>query len=282
VNDVVDPLVTYHRFLLLIAVALGGLVGSFLNVVAHRLPAGRSVVHPPSACPRCEARIRPWHNVPVLGWVFLGGKCRDCALPISPRYPAVELANAVLWGVLFVVMVPEPSVLLEPARIAGFVLYGAYFSALLAACLIDADHFILPDVIVLPLIPLGWLAVAWLDGVGASSLPFPSAVLGAVGGTLALLAIAFAGRLAFGREAMGMGDVKLVAAIGAWQGLHPTLLLTIFGASLLGSVVGIGAMVVRGRDRPAKLPFGPYLAGAALVSWLAGERILAAILPSFT
>jgi len=282
VNDLVDPLVAHHRFLWGIAVVLGGLVGSFLNVVAHRLPAGRSVVHPPSACPRCDARIRPWHNIPVLGWLLLRGRCRDCGLAIAARYPAVEAACAVLWGALFFVMVPEPSVLLEPARVGGFVLYAAYFSALLGACLIDADHFILPDVIILPLIPLGWIAVALLDGAGASTIPFPSAVLGAIGGTLALLAIAFAGRLAFGREAMGMGDVKLVAAIGAWQGLHPTLILTIFGASLLGSVLGIGVMMLRGRDRPAKLPFGPYLAGAALISWLAGEAIVATIFPSFT
>ena len=101
-------------------------------------------------------------------------------------------------------------------------------------------------------------------------------------GTGALLAIALLGRLAFGREAMGMGDVKLVAAIGAWQGLHPTLLLTIFGASMLGSVLGIGVLVLRGRERPSKLPFGPYLAAAALISWLAGGRILATFLPSFT
>lgn len=280
-NELVDPLAAHHRFLFGISLILGGLVGSFLNVVAHRLPAGRSVVHPPSACPRCDSRIRPWHNIPVLGWLLLRGRCRDCGLAIAARYPAVEAATAVLWGALFWIMVPDPATLLEPARLGAFVLYGAYFSALLAACLIDGDHFILPDVIILPLIPLGWIAVAILDGNGASSLPFPSAVLGTVVGTLALLAIAFAGRLAFGREAMGMGDVKLIAAIGAWQGLHPTLLLTIFGASLLGSVLGVGVMMLRGRDRPAKLPFGPYLAAAALISWLAGDRIISTLFPSF-
>ena len=277
-----DGLLPHWRFLLGIAVLLGALVGSFLNVVAHRLPEGRSVVHPPSACPRCRARIRPWHNLPVLGWLLLGGKCRDCGLAISARYPAVEAGCGLLWGLLFLAMVPEPAVLLEPARLGAFVLYGAYFSALLGACLIDADHFILPDAIVLPLIPIGWVAVAVLDASDASKVSFPAAVAGAVVGTGALLLIAVLGRLAFGREAMGMGDVKLVAAIGAWQGLHPTLFLTIFGASLLGSVLGIGVLLVRGRDRPAKLPFGPYLAGAALLSWVAGERILAAFLPSFT
>jgi leader peptidase (prepilin peptidase)/N-methyltransferase len=213
---------------------------------------------------------------------MLRGRCHDCALPISIRYPAVEALTAALWGVLFVAMIPDPTAVVEPARLGAWLLYSVYFSALLAACLIDADHFILPDAIVLPLIPLGWIVVAILDAQGVSTLSFPSAVLGAVAGTAALLAIAFLGRLAFGREAMGLGDVKLVAAIGAWQGLHPTLLLTIFGASMLGSILGIGTMLLRGRERPSKLPFGPYLAGAALISWIAGGRIIDVFLPSFS
>jgi len=258
-----------------VAALVGGLVGSFLNVVAWRLPNGRSVVHPPSACPHCGRPIRPWHNVPVLGWAMLRGKCADCASPIAVRYPLVEAACAGLWALLFVVMVPTAETLLEPGALPAFGAFALYFSALLAISLIDADHFIVPDVISLPLIPLGITAVALLSPLTTRVPDLPEVVLGAALGGGVMWGIAAGGRLAFGREAMGMGDVKLVAAIGAWQGAWPTLLLTIFGASLLGSVVGLGSMALRGRDRPAKIPFGPWLCAGALIAWVAGDWITA-------
>ena len=262
------------RLALAVAMLVGGLVGSFLNVVAYRLPEGLSVVSPPSACPACGHGVRPWHNVPVLGWLMLRGVCADCGSPIAPRYPLVEAACALLWGVLFWQMVPNVASLIDPASIAAFGFFALYFSALLAISLIDLDHFIVPDVISLPLIPLGVAAVAVLHGSGAAVPSLPQAVLGAGLGGGVMLAIAYGGRLAFGREAMGMGDVKLVAAIGAWQGAWPTLLLTIFSASLLGSVLGIGAIVLRGRDRALKIPFGPYLCGGALLAWLVGDWVM--------
>ena len=258
---------------LALAVVVGGLVGSFLNVVAWRLPNGLSVVHPPSACPCCGRGIRPWHNIPVLGWLLLRGRCADCATPISPRYPLVEAACGALWALLFVVMVPSPAALSTPLAVPTFGLFALYFSALLAISLIDADHFIVPDVISLPLIPIGIAVIAVLSARGAAVPDLPEAVLGAALGGGVMWGIAAGGRLAFGREAMGMGDVKLVAAIGAWQGAWPTLLLTIFGASLLGSVVGLGSMALRGRDRPAKIPFGPWLCAGALIAWVAGDWI---------
>ena len=258
-----------------VAALVGGLVGSFLNVVAWRLPNGRSVVHPPSACPHCGRPIRPWHNVPVLGWAMLRGKCADCASPIAVRYPLVEAACAGLWALLFVVMVPTAETLLEPGALPAFGAFALYFSALLAISLIDADHFIVPDVISLPLIPLGITAVALLSPLTTRVPDLPEVVLGAALGGGVMWGIAAGGRLAFGREAMGMGDVKLVAAIGAWQGAWPTLLLTIFGASLLGSIVGLGSMALRGRDRPAKIPFGPWLCAGALIAWVAGDWITA-------
>ncbi len=270
-----DPLVEIWAAALVISVVVGGLVGSFLNVVAWRLPNGRSVVHPPSACPHCGRQIRPWHNVPVLGWLLLRGRCADCKSPISSRYPLVEAACAGLWGLLFLAMIPSPEALQSAASIPAFGAFAAYFSALLAISLIDADHFIVPDVISLPLIPLGIAAVALLHTAGAQVPSLPNAVLGAAVGGGVMWAIAWGGRLAFGREAMGMGDVKLVAAIGAWQGAWPTLLLTIFGASLLGSVVGLGSIALRGRDRPAKIPFGPWLCAGALIAWVAGDWIMA-------
>lgn len=272
-----EPLETAWWAGLAVAVVVGGLVGSFLNVVAWRLPNGRSVIHPPSACPHCGRGIRPWHNVPVLGWLMLRGRCADCATPISARYPLVEAICAVLWGLLFAAMVPRGEGMLGPAVFPAFGLFALYFSALLAISLVDADHFIVPDVISLPLIPLGILAIAILHiaGVGPSIPDVPEVVLGAAVGGGVMYGIAWFGKLAFGREAMGLGDVKLVAAIGAWQGAWPTLLLTIFGASLLGSVIGLGTMAIRGRERPPKIPFGPWLCAGALIAWLAGDWIMA-------
>jgi leader peptidase (prepilin peptidase) / N-methyltransferase len=262
---------------------VGSAIGSFLNVVAGRLPEGMSVVTPASACPKCHHPIRPWDNLPILSWFILRGRCRDCDTRISARYPAVEAGTAVLWVVLFVGTVGLPSATAFPVPAGDLALvgiYGVFFSALLAVSLIDADHFIVPDVISLPLVPIGLTVVALLDVAGISRVSFPHAVFGAVVGAGVMLLIAGAGRVAFGREAMGMGDVKLVAAIGAWMGLHPALLLTVFGGALFGSVVGIATMTIRGRGKPAKLPFGPYLCAGALTAWLWGEPIMARLFPT--
>lgn len=262
-------------FLLALCGALGAVVGSFLNVVSYRLPLGRSVVSPGSACPSCKSTIRPWHNIPVLSWLLLRGRCHDCGAGFSIRYPLVEAAAAGLWILVYLHFVPGPEALAGgPQPLIPVVLYGSYFSALLAISLIDAEHFIVPDVISLPLVPIGITAIALLDRAGLSEVPLPSAVAGAFAGALAMLALAGFGRLLLGREALGMGDVKLVAAIGAWQGAHPTLLLTIFIASLLGSIVGIAWMAVHGRQRHLKLPFGPYLCCGALAAWLWGRDIV--------
>lgn len=257
------------------SLAVGSAVGSFLNVVAYRLPRGRNLAHPPSACPHCGSAIRPWHNVPVLGWLMLRGRCADCADPIAARYPLVEAGCGLLWGLLFLTLMPTPETVLEPARLLVGGLFGVYFSALLAASLIDADHFILPDSITLPLIPLGIAVNAVLHGLGIGGLPLHSAVFGAVAGAGVMVGLTLVGRLMYGREAMGLGDAKLVAAVGAWQGLHPTLIVTVFAASLLGSVVGIALIAAGRRERASKLPFGPYLAAGALIAFVAGERLWA-------
>lgn len=261
---------------------VGASIGSFVNVVAGRLPEGRSVVRPPSACPRCGHPIRPWDNLPVLSWFLLRGRCRDCRGPISFRYPLVEAGAGLLWLALLAGAAraassgPGP---FRPEELLLVLAYGPYFSALLAASLIDADHFVVPDSISLPLIPIGLSVAGLLDCFGIGSVSLPDAVFGAIAGAGLMLVIAVAGRLAFGREAMGMGDVKLVAAIGAWQGIHPALLLTIFGGAVYGSVVGIALMITRGRNRAAKLPFGPYLCAGALTAWLWGDAIMEAIFP---
>jgi leader peptidase (prepilin peptidase)/N-methyltransferase len=258
---------------------LGAVIGSFLNVVSYRLPRAISIVSPGSACPSCEQPIRPWHNIPILSWLWLRGRCHSCGSSFSVRYALVEAAGALLWVLLYLHFVPDAGALQDgPQPLIPVLVYGGYFSALLAISLIDADHFIVPDVISLPLIPLGITAIALLDLAGISEVSLPGAVAGAIVGALSMLALAGFGRVLFGREALGMGDVKLVAAIGAWQGAHPTLLLTVFVASLMGSVVGISYMVVRGRQRHLKLPFGPYLCGGALAAWLWGEEVVSHLL----
>lgn len=265
-------------FLAAVFTFVGACVGSFLNVVAWRLPAGQSVASPPSACPKCGSRIRPWDNIPVLSWLILHGKCRDCGTKISPRYPMVEALCGGLWLVVFLHTIPKPEMLLKLGMLQVPALFGLYVSALLAMSLIDADHFIIPDVISLPLIPIGIAVTALLNLQGLPSISVPASIFGATAGAGIMLAIALLGRLLFGREAMGMGDVKLVAMIGAWQGLLPALPLTVFLGSLLGSIFGISATILRG-GKPPKLPFGPYLCAGAVGAWLFGDPIVAWLLP---
>ena len=273
--DLGDPWLTF----LWVSALLGAVIGSFLNVVSFRLPLGRSVVRPASACPSCKQPVRAWHNIPVLSWLLLRGRCYDCGESFSVRYPLVEAGTAGLWVLLYLHFIPNPEALLiGPQPLLLVLLYGSYFSALVAISLIDADHFIIPDLISLPLIPIGIGAVALLDAFGLSSLALPQAVLGAALGAVSMLTLAAVGRLLMGREALGMGDVKLVAAIGAWQGAHPTLILCVFIASLLGSIVGISYIVIHGRQRHLKLPFGPYLCVGALIAWLYGPDIITAVL----
>ncbi|MEE2829999.1 MAG: prepilin peptidase [Myxococcota bacterium] len=271
-------LASFWWVLLGITALVGASIGSFLNVVAWRLPAGKSLVSPPSACPACRSKVRPWDNIPVLSWLILRGRCRDCREPISRRYPLIEALCAGIWVALFVHEIPTPTELLQLEALILVGVYGAFFSALLAMSLIDADHFIIPDVISLPLIPIGIGAIAVLDALELSPIPLHASIFGATAGAGVMLFIALLGRFIFGREAMGMGDVKLVAGIGAWLGLIPALPLTIFLGSLIGSIVGIGTSIVRG-GKPPRLPFGPYLCAGAFTAFLAGDRIVQLLLP---
>ncbi len=273
-----DPLGLLRAVQLGFFLAAGAAVGSFLNVVAYRLPQGRSVVLPPSSCPSCMRRIRPWENIPVLSWFLLLGRCRGCRSPIAFRYPLVEALSAGVWGGLFLLHSQPIAAVENGDAILQTALWGSYFSVLLAISLIDLDHFIVPDVLSLPLIPLGIAAAAVLDLRGLEGPGFPGSVVGACMGGGAMLLLAWIGQLVFGREALGAGDIKLMAAVGAWQGAHPTLLTTVFVASLLGSLIGIAAMARSGRRRGARIPFGPYLCLGAGVAWLWGNALWAWVL----
>lgn len=238
------------------AFLLGLVVGSFANVCIHRLPLGQSVVSPPSRCPRCGALIRPWDNLPVLSWLVLRGRCRSCRASISPRYPAVELTNGVLWLALALLRGPRPQTLVSMVLV----------SALLVLSLIDLDHMLLPDVITLPGIALG-LAASALPG---SPLRPLEAVAAAAGGYLAFAAVWWIWRLLRGIDALGQGDWKLAAMLGACLGWQK-MLLTVFLACLIGAVVGVVVLRLRGTDR---LPLGTFLGAAGILVVFLGDPLV--------
>lgn len=261
------------------AALLGLCVGSFLNVVIHRLPkmmerqwraecaelssqeapvAERyNLVVPRSACPACNRPIAATENIPVLSWLILRGKCAGCSAPISPRYPAVEILTAVLSGYI--------------AWHFGFGMAAAgallFTWAMIALTFIDLDTFYLPDSITLPLLWLGLLL-----NINGSYTPLSGAVIGAAAGYLSLWGVYWIFKWATGKEGMGYGDFKLLAAIGAWLGWQ-MLPLTILLSSLVGAVIGIGLIVFAGRGRSVPIPFGPYLAIAGMIALLHGPAL---------
>lgn len=279
-------------FLVAIYAALLGLVvGSYLNVVIYRVPRGLSTVTPRSRCPSCHGAIRPWDNIPVLSWLALGGKCRSCKAPISARYPAIEAVTALFFVLCFLQW-----------GLSIDALAGSIFSAaMIALAAIDAEHFLLPDKITYPGIALGLLLQPWRYGPGLRS-----AAIGAALGAGLLLAIWAGWYLLRKEEGMGLGDVKMLAMIGAFLGWK-AMLVTFFFAILSGAVIGVGMVLLgRGRDLPAepdgepqgsegdtnnrevtnepvpwsqaKLPFGVFLAVSALISQFIGDSIADAYL----
>ncbi|WP_273527352.1 A24 family peptidase [Pseudomonas sp.] len=259
---------------------LGLLVGSFLNVIVHRLPimmqrewraqareflelpdepagAAFNLLLPHSRCPHCAHAIRPWENIPLLSWLALRGRCSSCKAPITVRYPLVELASGML---------------------AGYVAWHFGFSwqagamllltwGLLAMSLIDIDHQLLPDSLVLPLLWLGLI-------VNSDDLfvLLGDALWGAIAGYLSLWTVYWLFKLVTGKEGMGYGDFKLLAMIGAWGGWQ-VLPLTILLSSLVGAVLGSVLLRVRGAAHGTPIPFGPYLAIAGWIALLWGDPI---------
>ena len=266
-------------FLVTVAVLAGLAAGSFLNVVIHRLPrmlerqwraecaelAGTApaaaepynLVIPRSACPRCGHRVSALENIPIASFIALGGSCSACKEPISPRYPAVEAIAAALAG--YIAWRYGLS-----ATLFGAVLFAW---AMVALAFIDLDTFYLPDSITLPLLWAGLLFNA-----GATFTDLRSAVIGAVAGYAALWAVYWAFKLATGKEGMGYGDFKLLAAIGAWTGWK-MLPFTIFAASFVGAAVGLCLIVLARRGRNVPIPFGPYLAAAGVIALFWGPQI---------
>jgi leader peptidase (prepilin peptidase)/N-methyltransferase len=268
---------------------LGLVIGSFLNVVIHRLPrmmdrewraqasalaeeAGLAdcarklrgassdrynLFVPASHCPKCGARIRAWQNVPLVSYLVLRGKCAACGARIPKRYPVVEAVSGVMAG--YIAWRYGISVAAIGALLLGW--------SLIALTVIDIDTQLLPDDITLPLLWSGLLFNAW-----ATFVPLHEAVLGAIAGYLSLWSVYWLFRFATGKEGMGFGDFKLLAAIGAWLGWK-MLPLVILLSSFIGAAIGVLLIVLRRHKRETPIPFGPYLAGAGLVALLWGDHL---------
>jgi leader peptidase (prepilin peptidase)/N-methyltransferase len=271
-----------------VTVAFVGLcVGSFLNVVIHRLPrmmeaqwraecaelqgaesppAERlDLMHPPSRCPSCGTRIRAIQNIPVVSWLALRGKCAACKAPISARYPAVEI----LAGALSVLVAWR-------FGYSGAMLFALVFAwAMIALAFIDFDTQLLPDDITLPLLWLGLLANAF-----GTFVDLRSAVFGAVGGYMVLWLVYWGFRLLAGKEGMGFGDFKLLAAIGAWTGWQVLPFVILVSAGLGAVIGGVGLALAR-RGRDTRIPFGPFLALGGIAGLLWGSRAVVAWIGRF-
>ncbi|MES9981456.1 MAG: A24 family peptidase, partial [Candidatus Thiodiazotropha sp. 6PLUC5] len=267
---------------LLLATLIGLIIGSFLNVVIHRLPKmmeqqwhqdcdelkGLSQTEsaetetynlntPTSHCPNCQHKIRPWENIPVVSWLVLKGRCSNCQNPISVRYPIIEAVTGLLsfWIAFHFGFTWE--------TLAALILTWS----LVALTMIDFDVQLLPDNITLPILWLGLLI-----NLGDLFTDINSAVIGAAAGYMALWSVYQLFKRLTGKEGMGYGDFKLLALLGAWLGWQylPQIILL---SALVGAVVGILLIVVRGRDRNIPIPFGPYLAAAGWISLMWGEQI---------
>ncbi|RPI50401.1 MAG: prepilin peptidase [Acidobacteria bacterium] len=238
------------------AAMLGTAVGSFLNVCIHRLPLRLSLMWPASHCPACRAPVKPYDNIPVASYLWLGGRCRSCRAPISMKYPLVELATGVVFLGAFLLF--DSPVLIQRLLFA---------CAMIVLFVVDLEHRILPDVITLPGIVIGFLfsffmPPGWIDSLIGIAVG---------GGSLWLL-----GEVYFRvrhEEGMGFGDVKMLAMIGAFLGWK-LMLLTLILSSFIGSIVGVIVITLNRGNMKYALPFGTFLAVGALVASVAGERIV--------
>lgn len=261
---------------------IGACIGSFLNVVIYRVPNEKSLF-PSSKCPNCDAGIKPWHNVPILGWLMLGGKCASCKAPISWRYPAVELLTALVFCL----------VSWQIGLTVYLVVALAFTAAMIALVFIDAEHMILPNVITYPMfviavivrvafpIAFGYVFVdtthspiSSLTGWPVWAVSLAGALLGALVGGGSLWLVGAIWKALRGVDAMGLGDVKLLFGVGAFLGWRLTL-LTIFLGAFTGALAGI-VVVLRQKDRDlqTQIPFGIFLGIGSIIAMLFGERLI--------
>ncbi len=250
--------------LLIIVFLFGISFGSFLNVLIYRLPARQSLIKPPSKCPECESPIKFYDNIPIISYIILGGKCRQCKKSISLRYPVIEILS----GLLTVYAIYS----------FGFSIKGfeVVFLSLvfLAIFFIDLDHTIIPDVFTIPGIFIG-LALGFLPG---SIVGWKQSLIGIAIGAGAFLLVGIMGRMIFKKEALGFGDVKYAAMVGAFLGWKNLLLMLII-ASFLGSIIGISMIYLSGKKgKTTYIPFGPFLTVGAWVAIYFGDDLIKAYL----
>jgi len=275
----------------LFAFIFGAAIGSFLNVVIHRVPIGESIVFPNSACPNCGLAIKPYDNIPLLSWAALRGKCRNCKAPISARYIAVELLTALLFVVVY----------WQVGFDAFLIVALAFVASMIALIFIDAEHMILPNVITYPLLvfsilvrivfpnifagryinDIGWWPLIFSDGQTSILASLAGALLGAVVGGGFLWLVGAVWKRLRGVEAMGLGDVKMMAAVGALLGWRLTLLST-FLAAFVGAVIGVILISKqKDRDMQTQIPFGIFLGAGSVIALLFGDRIITWYLSTF-
>src|SRR4030042_809032 len=255
-----------HSIILYIVVfVFGSIVGSFLNVCIYRIPRNISIIIPSSRCPSCNTPIRSWENIPILSFIFLGGRCRACKATISFRYPLVEFLNAAL----YVLVVWR----------FGFewhaLVYFIFCSALIVVTFIDLDFQIIPDRITLPGIPLGIIFGSFLlldPFMRHLSLGIKSSFIGAFIGFGFYYLVAEAGYRILKKEAMGGGDIKLMTMIGGFLGWKGVILTTFIG-SLSGAVISILLMSFKGKEKGSRIPFGPFLALGSVITLFYGQEI---------
>jgi len=255
-------------FITVIVFALGAAIGSFLNVVVYRLPAGLSLLYPPSRCPKCLHPLRARENVPVLGWLWLRGRCAHCKTKISARYPTVEAVTGLLFVLVFWLFGAS-------WQTVG---YWTFFSWLVALALIDLDTMTLPDPLTQSglVVGLAYQAIAGWQATGSwvGAIQFAvGGVVGAVLGIWLLDGIALVASVALGQTAMGAGDAKLAAMMGTWLGWKLLLLAGLLACGL-GAVIGVGAITLGLLRRRQAMPFGPFLALGAIAAVLWGEPVL--------
>lgn len=252
--NLISPLIIFGFF----AFAYGAVIGSFLNVCICRMPKNESVVSPPSHCPTCDYVLRWYDNIPIFSYLLLKGRCRGCGGRISPQYPLVELVNGLLTLALF----------LRFGLSLGFAVLFVFCSALVVVTFIDLEHQIIPDRITLPGIVLGFAVSFFIPQLG-----WLNSLIGILAGGGSLLLVSMGYQAIAKRDGMGGGDVKLLAMMGAFLGWK-AILFIVFVSSLLGSVIGLTVMFAKKKDSTLAIPFGPFLASAAVIYVFYGRRLI--------
>lgn len=259
----------HNMTLYIMAFLFGSVVGSFLNVCIYRIPRGLSIILPSSRCPSCNNPIQPWDNIPILSYILLKGRCRLCRAKISFKYPFVESLNAILYVLVLWRFGPDFSWFL--------LIYFIFLSSLIVITFIDLEYQIIPNGITLPGIPLALIFGSTIlhDPFSrADLLGFKASVTGLLLGGGLFYIIGVLGTVVFKKDAMGGGDIKMMAMVGGvlgWKGV----ILTTFLGSLLGSIIGVSLIIIKGRQWGSKIPFGPYLAFGTILSLFLGQELLA-------